>query len=67
LDVNPFLRIGLLFLKKIIFAKSIYFWIKALYVVMVAESFGCRVMSANFCPHLIFKFGDLIEFSVLKD
>jgi len=25
------------------------------------------VMSSNFCPHLIFKFGDLIEFSVLKD
>ena len=27
----------------------------------------CRLMSSNFCPHLIFKFGDLIEFSVLKD
>jgi len=27
---------------------------------------GC-VMSSNFCPHLIFKFGDLIEFSMLKD
>ena len=26
-----------------------------------------KVMSSNFCPHLIFKFGDLIEFSVLKD
>jgi len=26
-----------------------------------------RVMSSNFFPHLIFKFGDLIEFSVLKD
>jgi len=25
------------------------------------------VMSSNFCPHLIFKFGDLIEFSMLKD
>jgi len=25
------------------------------------------VMSSNFCPHLIFKFGDLIEFFVLKD
>jgi len=25
------------------------------------------LMSSNFCPHLIFKFGDLIEFSVLKD
>jgi len=25
------------------------------------------MMSSNFCPHLIFKFGDLIEFSVLKD
>jgi len=25
------------------------------------------VMSSNFCPHLIFKFGDLIDFSVLKD
>jgi len=24
-------------------------------------------MSSNFCPHLIFKFGDLIEFYVLKD
>jgi len=24
-------------------------------------------MSSNFCPHLIFKFGDLIEFSVRKD
>jgi len=24
-------------------------------------------MSSNFFPHLIFKFGDLIEFSVLKD
>jgi len=28
---------------------------------------GSLVMSSNFCPHLIFKFGDLIEFSVLKD
>ena len=26
-----------------------------------------NLMSSNFCPHLIFKFGDLIEFSVLKD
>jgi len=26
-----------------------------------------KMMSSNFCPHLIFKFGDLIEFSVLKD
>jgi len=26
-----------------------------------------HLMSSNFCPHLIFKFGDLIEFSVLKD
>jgi len=26
-----------------------------------------EVMSSNFCPNLIFKFGDLIEFSVLKD
>jgi len=25
------------------------------------------LMSSNFCPHLIFKFGDLIEFYVLKD
>jgi len=25
------------------------------------------LMSPNFCPHLIFKFGDLIEFFVLKD
>jgi len=25
------------------------------------------LMSSSFCPHLIFKFGDLIEFSVLKD
>jgi len=25
------------------------------------------LMSSNFCPHLIFKFGDLIEFSMLKD
>jgi len=28
---------------------------------------GVSVMSSNFCPHLIFKFGDLIEFSMLKD
>jgi len=28
---------------------------------------GGLVMSSNFCPHLIFEFGDLIEFSVLKD
>jgi len=26
-----------------------------------------QVMSSNFFPHLISKFGDLIEFSVLKD
>jgi len=26
-----------------------------------------QVMSSNFCPDLIFKFGDLIEFPVLKD
>jgi len=26
-----------------------------------------KVMSSNFYPHLIFKFGDLIELSVLKD
>jgi len=26
-----------------------------------------KLMSSNFCPPLIFKFGDLIEFSVLKD
>jgi len=25
------------------------------------------LMSSNFCPHLIFKFMDLIELSVLKD
>jgi len=30
------------------------------------DKYGC-VMSSNFFPHLIFKFGDLIEFSVLKD
>jgi len=29
LDVDPLLRIGLLFFKKIIFPKSIYFWIGA--------------------------------------
>jgi len=28
---------------------------------------GGHLMSSNFCPHLIFKFGNLIEFSVLKD
>ena len=28
---------------------------------------GSPVMSSNFCAHLIFKFGDLIEFFVLKD
>jgi len=28
---------------------------------------GCTPGSSNFCPHLIFKFGDLIDFSVLKD
>ena len=28
---------------------------------------ACVIVSSNFCPHLIFKFGDLIEFSVLKD
>jgi len=31
------------------------------------EGVRLHVMSSNFCPHLIFKFGDLIEFSVLKD
>ena len=31
-----------LFQKEIIFVKSICFWIGALYVVMVIESFGCR-------------------------
>jgi len=31
-----------LFQKEIIFAKSICFWIEALYMVMVTESFGCR-------------------------
>jgi len=28
---------------------------------------GIPMMSSNFCPNLIFKFGDLIELSVLKD
>jgi len=31
------------------------------------ETLHFKLMSSNFCPHLIFKFGDLIEFSVLKD
>ena len=31
-----------LFQKEVIFAKSICFWIEALYMVMVVESFGCR-------------------------
>jgi len=30
-------------------------------------SWQMSLMSSNFCPHLIFKFGDLIDFSVLKD
>jgi len=31
------------------------------------ESLQNTLMSSNFCPHLIFKFRDLIEFFVLKD
>jgi len=30
------------------------------------SQYKTRVMSSNFCPHLIFKFGDLIEFLCLR-
>jgi len=42
-------------------------WIHCHGAAMVRARVNGGVMSSNFCPHLIFKFGDLIEFSVLKD
>jgi len=41
---NPLLRIGLIFFKKKLYLQKVYvFGIGALYMVMVAESFGCRL------------------------
>ena len=45
-----------------------YFWADAVSTACyVLNRILIRLMSSNFCPHLIFKFGDLIDFSVLKD
>ena len=47
--------------------KCIFCVESVIFLGFVVNKSGVHVMSSNFCPHLIFKFGDLIEFSVFKD